>query len=253
MSSLLILAVEEHAKLDLVGQLRGFFVVVFAVGLFCGSIYLLLQTNLGGQLGFLIAGSAVTGFLMLLGLIWATNFTPLNALHGPGPAWKVQQVVDDLSKAKITKVRDIERKGFPLDQAQQGEVKASVDGALTAEGKFQEFSSASDYISQGAQKIGGGKSGLFGHKPEYAVMKVQAVKKVEPLPGQAPPRPTADPTKPVKYVVLIRDLGSLRLPPLLMSIGFGILFAISLAMLHSFERAREDAGKGELEPSPAMA
>jgi len=50
-----ILAAEATKHLDLVGKLRGYFIVVFAVGLFCGSIYLLLATNLGGRLGFLVA------------------------------------------------------------------------------------------------------------------------------------------------------------------------------------------------------
>jgi hypothetical protein len=254
MTSLLILAVEEGAELDLVGQLRGAFVVVFAIGLFCGSIYLLLQTNLGGSLAFLISFSALTGFLMMLGMIWTTNFTPLNALHGPPPTWKVKQVVDDLSQAKIVKVRDIEAKGRPLEQAQQGEIKASADAALTAEeGDFSEFARSTDYVVEGAQGIGGGRSGLFGHKPEYAVMEVRAVKPVEPLPGQAPPTPKADPAKPVKYVILVRDLGALRLPPLLMSIAFAILFAISLVLLHQAERAKEGAKRGDLEPSPALA
>jgi hypothetical protein len=254
MSSLWILAVEALKKLDLVGQLRGYFVVVFAVGLFCGSVYLLLSTNVGGQLGFLIAASALTGFLTLLGLIWTTNLTPLNALHGPPPTWKVQQVVDDLSKAKNVKVRNIEATGLPVDQSAQGEIKASVEAALTApDGEFQEYAKSTDYLVEAAEKIGGGKSGVLGHKPEYAVMKVQGVKSVEPLPGQAPPTPKADPSKPVKYVILVRDLGALRLPPLLMSIGFAILFAISLALLHSLERAKEGTGKGELEPTPALA
>ncbi len=35
---LLMLAVEEGGGLDLVGQLRGYGVAIFSVGLFCGSI-----------------------------------------------------------------------------------------------------------------------------------------------------------------------------------------------------------------------
>ena len=254
MTSLLILAAEEHAELDLIGQLRGVFVVVFAVGLFCGSVYLLLRTNLGGSLAFLLSFSALAGFLMMLGMIWTTNLTPLNALHGPPPTWKVEQVVDNLSQADIAEVRDIEAKGLPLEQAQQGEIKASVDAALTAEeGDFTEFARSTDYVVEGAQGIGGGRSGLFGHKAEYAIMKVRGVKPVEPLPGQAPPLPKADPTKPQKYVVRVRDLGALRLPPLLMSIAFAILFAISLVLLHRAERAKQGAKRGDLEPSPALA
>ncbi|MDQ1566071.1 MAG: hypothetical protein QOF96_951, partial [Actinomycetota bacterium] len=46
-----ILAAEATKHLDLIGRLRGYFIVVFAVGLFCGSIFLLLSTNLGARLG----------------------------------------------------------------------------------------------------------------------------------------------------------------------------------------------------------
>jgi hypothetical protein len=256
MGGVLILAVEEGGHLSLGGQLRGVFVVIFAIGLFCGSIYLLLATDVGSRLGLLISFSSLTGFLMLLGLIWFTNLTPLNALHGPPPTWKVKEVVDDPSKAKIEAVRQIEEKGQKLDQTQLGEIKASVDTALTQQdGPFQEFSTATDYVAPEAERIGGGRKGLLGHKPLYAVMKVQEVKKVEPLPGQAPPPPEADPTKAPKYVVLVRDLGSLRLPPLLMAIAFGIIFAISLVVLHYAERAKEAEGKkgSELEPKPALA
>ena len=41
----------------------GVLVVLSAVGLFCGSVYLLLGTNLGGRLGFLVAGACLTGFM----------------------------------------------------------------------------------------------------------------------------------------------------------------------------------------------
>ena len=44
----------------------GVLTVVCAVGLFCGSTYLLLATNLGGRLGFLIAAAGLSGFLVLL-------------------------------------------------------------------------------------------------------------------------------------------------------------------------------------------
>src|SRR5207237_10323022 len=87
-----ILAAEATKQLDLIGKLRGYFIVVFAVGLFCGSIYMLLATNLGARLGFLVAFASFSGFLMLLAVIWFTNLTRLNALHGAAPDWVVQDV-----------------------------------------------------------------------------------------------------------------------------------------------------------------
>ena len=252
---LLLLAVEETGHgggLDLVGQLRGYGVAIFSVGLFCGSIYLLLATDVGNRLGFMVSFSAVTGFLMLLGLIWFTNFTPLNALHGPPPQWKVKEVVDDPKDARIENVRQIGEKGTKLSEAEQGEIKASVDAAVTAENSpYLLYSEVSEYIVVGAERIGGGKTGPLGlkHKPLHAVMTIQDTKKAEPVPGQPPPPPEADPAAKPHTVVLERDLGALRQPPLFMTLGFGIIFVISLVVMHNGERARQlEERKGQLEP-----
>jgi hypothetical protein len=248
-----ILAAEATKHLDLVGRLRGYFIVVFAVGLFCGSIYLLLATNVGARLGFLIASASLSGFLMLLGLIWFTNLTPLNALHGPPPHWTVEEVVDNPAQAKTEKTRTIEKDGVPVELAAQGEIKATVDAAVTAEGgTFKLFNAATDYVVVNVEKVGGGSESFFRHRPLFSVMAIQAAKKVETLPGAAPPPPAADPAKPVKYVVLQRNLGAMRQPPLVMSTAFGLLFALSIYLMHSMERAEQKAAAG-LEPAPTPA
>lgn len=251
--SALILATEEVAKLDLMGQLRGLFVVIFAVGLFCGSIYLLLATNLGSQLAFLVSFAALTGFISMLAMIWSTSQFPLNSLHGPQPAWHVREVVGDPGEAEEPLVRRIGEEGRVSETAVAGEIKAAVDTALTApEGEFQEYNATTDYLSTDAREVGGGKSGLFGHKPLWAVVEVRPVVKVEALPGQAPPRPRVDPDKPAQYVVLERDLGALRLPQYVTVVAFGLLFLISLFLLHTLERSKQKAGQ-DLEPKPAIA
>ena len=61
----------------------GVLIVLSAVGLFCGSSYLLLGTNLGARLGFLVAGACLTGFLVLLSTLWFTTATPLDQPEGP--------------------------------------------------------------------------------------------------------------------------------------------------------------------------
>ena len=253
-----ILATEAAEHLDTMGKLRGYAIVFFSVGLFCGSIYLLLATDVGRRMGFLISFASLTGFLAMLGLIWFTNLTPLNALHGPAPHWKVTEVVDNLAQAKTAEVRAIEEQGEPLDSAAQGEIKASVDTAVTAEGgEFKQFQNASDYVVVNAEKIGGGNLSFFRHRPLHAVMAIQEAKDVEPLPGAAPPPPAADPAKPVKYVVLVRDLGALRQPPVVMTVAFSILFALTLYVMHNTERAeqqeKERQKAADLEPAPAPA
>ena len=254
MDALWMLATEAHGQLDLMGQLRGYAITVFSVGLFCGSIYLVLATDIGNRMGFMVSFASLTGFLAMLGLIWFTNLTPLNALHGPGPHWIVKEVVDNPSQAKIEKVRGIEQQGRAVDGASQGEIKATVDGVLTAEGgEFKLFNTSSDYVVVDAAEIGGGNLSFFRHRPHYAVMAVQAAKDVDALPGAAPPPATADPAQPVKYVVLVRDLGALRQPPIIMTIAFSILFALSLYVMHNMERAALKAKAAELEPSPSPA
>jgi hypothetical protein len=57
----------------------------------------------------------------------------------------------------------------------------------------------------------------------------------------------------VKYIVLERDLGAMRQPPLVMSMAFGLLFALSLYVMHTMERAALKAKAAELEPAPAPA
>ena len=255
MGALWVLATEAGGEsLDLIGELRGYAIVVFAVGLFCGSIYLILATDVGNRMGFMVSFASLCGFLAMLGLIWFTNLTPLNALHGPGPHWKVSEIVDDPVGAKIDAVRSIQQNGRPVDAAAQGEIKATVDGALTAEGgEFKLFQSATDYVVIETEEIGGGNLSFFRHRPHYAVMAVQAAKKLEALPGAAPPLPTADPAQPVKHIVLVRDLGALRQPPIIMAFAFSILFALSLYVMHNMERAALKAKAAELEPAPSPA
>lgn len=248
------LATEAGGSLDLMGELRGYAIVVFSVGLFCGSIYLVLATDLGSRMGFMVSFASLTGFLAMLGLIWFTNLTPLNALHGPGPHWKVEEVVDDLGQTKVEEARPILKEGRAVDSAAQGEIKATVDGALTAEGgEFKQFSKADDYVVLQTNEIGGGNLSFFRHRPRFAVMSIQAAKKVDALPGAAPPPPTADSSQSPKYVILERDLGALRQPPIIMTIAFSMLFAISLYVMHNMERSALKAKAAELEPSPSPA
>ena len=79
----------------------GVLTVLCAVGLFCGSTYLLLGTNLGARLGFLVAAAGLSGFLVLLTTLWlttpgsATGNSDLDPPHGNSASWKVVEVVAD--------------------------------------------------------------------------------------------------------------------------------------------------------------
>ena len=51
-------------------ELRGTIIVIIAVGVLCGSLYLILGTNLGARLGFLVAFAGLAGWMFILGAIW---------------------------------------------------------------------------------------------------------------------------------------------------------------------------------------
>ena len=68
-------------------------------------------------------------------------------------------------------------------------------------------------------------------------MQVQAVKKVTVPFGGTPPTPTIDKSAPVESVILIRDLGKLRVPSFLIGSASLIVFAVSCSALHRRDKA----------------
>jgi len=70
---------------------RGLFVTVGAVLVFYGGVYLLVYTNLGKKLGFLIAGAALFGWTTINSLLFV-----LYAPRGPRPA-----IIDGLNFFEI--------------------------------------------------------------------------------------------------------------------------------------------------------
>ncbi len=72
----------------------------------------------------------------------------------------------------------------------------------------------------------------FKHPTHYAVVQVQQVIPQPTLEGQAPPIPKVDPTKPVVSVVLVRDLGNVRLLPAIYFVICFSLFVVFVLLLH---------------------
>ena len=90
-----LLAAETLEKDIWYPTILGVLVVVFAIGLFCGSLYLLLATNLGARLGFLVAFTALAGFMVILTSMWITTASPLNTLKGRIPSWEPREILSD--------------------------------------------------------------------------------------------------------------------------------------------------------------
>jgi hypothetical protein len=257
----------------------GILVVLFAVALFCGSIYVLLATNLGARLGFLVAFTALTGFMVLLTLLWVSTGSPLNTLRGRVPEWKVLEVVETPSDAKTKEIRNVEDEGRQVGPAKAADVKAAVDDALVVKeeipagepleadaNRFAVFGETTEFKVENTYEIGGSNPNPLDfeitHEPLFAVAEFCELAPLDPdeFPfGVAPPKNPAcdEESESNGFIVLERDLGSVRVPPM---VAFGsslLLFIAGLLALHWRERDEQEAEKraaqGGLVPVPAKS
>jgi hypothetical protein len=94
-------------------QIRGILAVAVGVLVLMGSVYLLLATNLAHRLGFLIALTAVFGWMTIHGLVWWL-YPSGTGPAGRGPEWVVEEIVyGDLSESRFDEVHDIDTSGLP--------------------------------------------------------------------------------------------------------------------------------------------
>lgn len=265
---LLVLASEGIKDRDLwYPTILGVVTVIAAVSLFCGSIYLLLATDLGARLGFLVAAAGLSGFMVLLSLLWLTTSSPLNTLRGRIPNWRAVEVIEggDLARSKIPAVRDVRESGKLDDAAEQANIKAAADSVVVtpadnpgdeevaATSEFAIYDTAEDYVVSDYYVTGGGDifsevdvdvNGEFPllhvslHKPKYAVVDIcTADKEAAVVPfGDPPPDPVCDESEPINTVVFEADLGSVRVPPFVALLGSSVLFVLCLLSLHWRER-----------------
>jgi len=78
---------------------RGVLVVGVAVGVLMGSVYLLLATNSGPRLGFLLALTALFGWMTIMGLTWSIYGI---GKKGPDPHWVVKDAnFNDLAQSNM--------------------------------------------------------------------------------------------------------------------------------------------------------
>lgn len=228
-------------------HVRGGLYVLISVVVLCGSGALILGTNLGARLGFQAATAGLFGFFVVIGLTWwVYGIGP----QGEAPTWQPRFTIQgDLGQADSQILS-----GFPLGWRELDLSDADVsdalpisDGVLTggAEGDGQ-YGSSAEYLPVAALAKGGETYGPFGvlnfrpfnlwHKAHYLVIQVQGVVPQETLPGAAPPRPRVDPNAPRAAVVMVRDLGSLRLNPAVFTIASALIFGLLAYQLHTRDK-----------------
>src|SRR5947209_16993332 len=70
--------------------IRGLLIVVAAFLILPGSVYLVLSTNTGVRLGFLLAAAGLTGWCFVMAVVWAIFGI---GDVGRAPSWKALEVI----------------------------------------------------------------------------------------------------------------------------------------------------------------
>lgn len=261
-------------------ELRGLLTVILGLVAFMGSIYLILGTNLGARLGFIVALTGLAGWMALMGAIWWIYGI---GLKGEDPSWRQvpgRTVIQDtaaLHQAGVFENRvtfDTDRPSVEVadDVRQQfvdegwrvvadtepafGQAESSATVFLEEEGAF----APGEFDVTHVYEIGGeAYPKLFGldaldqvaflHTPYYTVVEVAPYVPLREEPGRAPNAPEIDETRERQYVYMIRDLGSRREPAAYITIGSTIVFLALAWMLHRRDRivAENLSRRAELE------
>jgi uncharacterized membrane protein (DUF106 family) len=244
----------------------GVLVVVAAIALFIGSIYLLLGTNLGARLGFLVTFTCLMGFMLVLSILWLTTASPLESPKGRVASWSVVENVTDITKAKTEAVRDIAKKANKASQTDASNVLASVDAALIRkvstptvtytpnDNRFAKFDDVTQFMVLQTYTIGGSDpqfwKGEVNHSTKYAVVEYCKTATQEQTFGLPPLPPEcasgADAQR--GFVVAKFDYGTLRLPPFVVIVITAILFGLGLLLLHWREKDQMELEKAKAGP-----
>ncbi len=242
--------------------LTGLLATLIGVIVLCGSVYLLLTTNVGGRLGFLIAFTGLAGWMFLIGIIW---WIYAIGLIGDLPEWNVKEVltgdgiafsqVDDVQELPVVEAGTVvddtivpsDWEYLDDDNPLRGEISSIADEVLVSDPAIVALAGASattsDYLTTAAFQTGGDAyPELFGydgkplgwfHTPNHAVVQVQpALPAPPPDANVAPPPREPDLSAPVLSVVMVRDMGSVRFPPFLVTLASGIAFGVGAWLLH---------------------
>ncbi|MFW2336312.1 hypothetical protein [Ilumatobacter sp.] len=251
-------------------ELRGILTVVLGAAVWMGSIYLILGTNLGARLGFLVALTGLMGWIALMGTVWWIYGI---GLKGEVPEWKqipgrtVIQEVDLLFQAGVLDepvavdseteavaaadaVRSqLESQGWAqvAESAPEfGQAQVSAGVFLEEEGAFEpgEFEVTAVYEVDPPAESAYPKLGpngefdqlAFFHKPYYTLVEVAPYEDQRVEEGRAPIAPVVDEDQPRQYVYMVRDLGSLREPAAYITIGSTLMFLVLCWLLHRRDR-----------------
>lgn len=247
-------------------QVRGFLIFLTSFVILVGSVYLLLATNTGARLGFLLAAAGLTGWCATMGWIWVMYGI---GIRGEDPHWEVKEVItgDVAANSALEETERFPQGWEKLEDGNPilGDATAAADAVLLGESGGEGghggeaaaapafpavFDEAEDFVHVGGYRTGGEDYWVPGgylernetpfrgwlHQPHFAVVQVQPVLPQADI-GGAPAEPVADPAQPVTTVVMERNLGNLRQPSMFFAIANTIAFAVFCVLLHRRDKA----------------
>lgn len=247
-------------------ELRGTLIVIIAVAVLPGSVYLILATNMGGRLGFLVAMSALAGWMFILGGVW---WIYGKGLLGDDSTWRPVDgatIIRDSGRLSDVGVLPSDE---PFTPSGDPTVDASaVQDALQANGwlkldpalpSFQQAGSAGSAMVESSEVFASGEFTVVGvfdkggersptfwdgridflaffHEPHYSVVEIAPLVPQRSEPGRAPARAVIDTSRPHEYVYMIRDLGQKRVPSAIICILSLVILLVLCWLMHTRDR-----------------
>ncbi len=254
-------------------EIRGLLTVIIAVVILCGSIYMILATNMGARLAFLVTLTALFGWLMLMGMTWWIYGI---GLKGPDPTWAevpgktVLQDTQALYSAGVLETKpDIPADATPVEESELVAEQLLVQGWEILDNSSAEFGQVQAQAAVFLEEVEAFEAGQFQivevfdlggerspkindtldflaffHEPHYVLAEAAPLVQVRTEPGRAPIPPAIDDTQQRQYVYMVRDLGAKRQPAMVLTIGGGAIFLALCYLLHRRERIlRENLAK----------
>jgi hypothetical protein len=246
---------------------KGLLVVVTAFVFLPGSVYMLLASNFGALKGYLIAGTAFFGFLVMLSAVWLFGIpgtTPLTGPKGTQPTFK-QFTINDPEASTYDSVRDFQGgAGNGWQAAPAGEVEpGSADETLKADLDVARQTAVGDLIEETNKDVEDSSEELdvtnVDAKAFYTIQDGTEVAAVVISP-KSPPAGSGlqRPDFAAKTTFAYRDPGSPYLPSILFLIGSVVLFVVHMLLLGLAERRRplgvsRTPAEGDRQPAGAGA
>ena len=158
----------------------------------------------------------------------------------------------DLPDDVAAELEDLQGEWQVLPQSLIGDAQAAADVALTSGDGGLQFTANTEYVlvdgfTQGGKEHRASDSvvdrvtNFFTQlwptsPPHHVVIQVQTSEQTAVPEGNAPLSPTPDEDEPVISVIMVRDLGTRRLPPAVLTFMFGALFAVTCVTLHARDK-----------------